>query len=207
MDSFYKHPGVFLRKNYPQLSRIAELSSIVYDHIDDFMAGDDIAVEIANNLTLFQINKIVRCRVFLGNHKTSFVIGDSDFWIRRPTKKEIDRDYEDLNNKLKFLNVLKVPKFTGEEISDAEHFYASAVLACSGGVVFGSIAHIVGTFVWDVAKPMATDLLSLNTTFDEDGWKLTKSNWKQFTGIDRMGAHYGIFLLTGKDVNDIVLNH
>lgn len=136
------HPGTFFRDNYPNCARAAEVVGIVYDNLDRifkylfmFLEEDtSTRLVVESQLLLSSEKEIGKARVILGYFKPS-----------TQGAEEQRKKIQEFNQMLKDLNV-SPNNFSGGEISDAEHFYTSAMLAS----IHWALSDI-GSSLWDIA--------------------------------------------------------
>ena len=167
------HPADFWQSWVTEATydRASIIVRLVYDNIDTlFLPMHDSIVGTFNPLTLWQDDRLVRSRALIGYYKQTF----SD-------AQAILSDIAAFNALLRD-NGLSPHDFTGEEISDAEHFVTAAVLTMIPGL--GLLAGPFGCIVWEVGQGVYGSVGTQST----DSFKY---NLQQLVGSDLAGLAYG----------------
>lgn len=181
------NPGVYFRQLYPSYWRAAKICEVVYDNIDRlFQPKHSGGSSIMTFVTLGGDEGIIKCRCLLGFYKTTG--GDSV------------QDLKDFNQLLKDYHI-KPHDYSGGELSDAEHFFASAVITMVP--VLGLAMNPIANVVWDGWHvPILSGLYTTYNTWGQRNLREHLSNfenrmrydWQQLTGPDLAGHRYGLDL-------------
>lgn len=168
------HPADFWRSYMPgtDYDRAAMVVGLVYDNIDTlFLPIHESTVGAMNAITIWQDDQLVRSRALLGHYKQT----GSD-------AQAILADIAAFNALLRD-NGLSPHDFTGEEISDAEHFVTGAVttMVPALGLALGPGF----SFYWEYWQGLYLGVRTSST----DGLKY---NMQQFIGADMAGVAYGM---------------
>ncbi len=171
-----KHPAGFWRawSSGARYDRAALIVQLVYDNIDSLYSpiyDTSVGESIMNTATLRQDDALVRSRALLGYYKQTF--SDSQAIL----------DDIDAFNTLLDDNGLSPSNFSGEEISDAEHFFVGAVFGLIPAIGFG--LGVGFSFLWDYAIQGSLGFI-INRNY-----KSLKHNIEQFEGPDMAGVAYG----------------
>ncbi len=189
------NPGVYFRELYPSYQRAAKICEVVYDNIERLFKREyDAGGTVATIITLGGDIGIIKCRCLLGHFKPT--IGG--------TLEDVKQSVIDFNKLLKD-NHITPHDFTGSELSDAEHFYASTVITMVP--ILGLVASPTASLLWDFLKPAASAtnsgvqrLLSGGHWTDDGAFSEFVTNFKnnmrydvdQLVGPDLAGHRYGM---------------
>jgi len=181
------NPGVYFKELYPSYWRAAKICEVVYSNIDWlFMPKYNHAYggSIASFVTLGGDEGIIRCRCLLGYYKQ--------------TGGDPIQDLKDFNQLLKD-HKISPNNYTGGELSDAEHFFASAVITMVP--VLGLALNPIANVFWDgTTVPGLTGLYKTYDKWDDYSLKQHYENfanrmrydWAQLSGPDLAGHKYGM---------------
>ena len=170
----HEHPAEFWRSYMPgsRYDRAALLLGLVYDNIDDlFSPSHATAVGTMNALTIWEDDDMVRTRALLGYYKQT----GSD-------AAAIQADIVAFNTLLSD-HGLSPSDFTGEEISDAEHFATGAVMTMVP--ILGLVVGPAFSVVWEGGQ----GAIGAVKTGSSDSLKY---NMEQLIGADLAGMAYGM---------------
>jgi hypothetical protein len=180
----YENPGVYFRELYPNYRRAAQICELVYANIDRlYEPKHDGGSSVASFITMGGDEDIIKCRCLLGYYK--------------PTGGDSAGALEEFNQLLK-RNSITPNDFSGGELSDAEHFYTSAVMTMVP--ILGLFATPTAIFLWDYELPLLTSYYKVIDKWSEYTLKEHFENFanrmrydvKQLTGPDLAGHRYGI---------------
>lgn len=183
------NPGIYFKEYMPWLARPALICELVYDNIYSLFASrHDAGYDVASFITLRGDEDIIKCRCLLGYYKPT--IGG--------TAADVRQSVIDFNKLLEDNNITP-HDFTGVELSDAEHFYASAVMTMVP--ILGLVATPVGAVAWDLIVPGFKSIYSnIKETWNSGNWedfadkieKDMRHDIHQLTGPDLAGHAYGM---------------
>lgn len=155
-----------------RLERSALIVQLVYDNINDlYSTSMGPSVDAMNAATVWQDDDLVRARALLGYYKQT----GSD-------AAAIAADIAAFNALLRD-NGLSPNDFTGEEISDAEHFVTGAVLTMAPGL--GLVLGPTFSFLWEGGQSSIEMIQTGNS-------RVLRYNMTQFVVADMAGVTYGV---------------
>lgn len=157
-----------------RLERSAVIVQLVYDNIDDlYVSGGvgDVLFDAWSAATNGRDDRIVRARLLLAEYKQT---GES----AAPQVEAFNALLRDAN--------LSPNDFTGEEISDAEHFFAAALFGMAPRV--GRFVAPTLSFLWEAGESNIQMLQSESSN-------PLRYNMAQFVVADMAGAAYGTWRL------------
>lgn len=176
------NPGVYFKELMPQYDRAAKICELVYSNISKLFKPEyDAGGTIATIITLGGDFDVIRCRCLLGYFKPT--IGG--------TPDDVKQALIDFNLLLK-ANGIFPHDFTGSELSDAEHFYASAVITMVP--ILGLAVSPMGSLAWDLFLPEAK---SINRYVQK---KLHYERQDDFTTVFERDIRYDVDQLMGPDL-------
>ncbi len=185
-----ENPGVYFRDLMPHYARAAKICELVYSNISKLYkpmhaAGED----TASFITLGGDADIIKCRCLLGYYKPT--IGGS--------AEDVKQALIEFNQLLKD-NAIHPNNFTGSELSDAEHFFASAVITMVP--ILGLVANPIANYAWDFLLPYYKSLYKnaiKTVNFEQSALNVPgnivddmRYDVNQLTGPDLAGHRYGI---------------
>lgn len=186
------NPGVYFKELMPQYARAAKICELVYSNISRIFKPEfDAGGTVATIITLGGDFDVIRCRCLLGYYKPT--IGG--------TAEDVKQALIDFNKLLKD-NSIYPNDFSGGELSDAEHFFASAVITMVP--ILGLVANPVANVAWDFLLPAAKSInknvqksLRLDQEWGEFANEFEKDmsyDVNQLVGPDLAGHRYGMYL-------------
>ncbi len=159
-----------------KFARAALIVELVYNNIDTLYvsapgSANDIFAGIVNFGTIYQDDALVKSRIVLAEYKQTLTGSAAGIHVSTAAFNTL------LQN-----NGLSPNDFTGEEISDAEHFCTASVI--SSVPLAGLVAAQYAIYLWDGISGVKALI--------EENDQLAERNFDQLNGPDMAGAIYGV---------------
>lgn len=175
----------------PHYVRAAKICEVVYDHIDRlYKPMHDQGSLVSSIVTLGGDEGIIKCRCLLGYYKPTLM-----------SDEEKKMAIEEFNTLLK-TNGIHPHNYTAGEVSDAEHFYASAVITMIP--ILGLVANPIANIAWDFLLPNLKAVYKNGdrTIFGDQALSELPAKYiddlrydaNQLVGPDLAGHNYGYYI-------------